>query len=223
MRIREWRNPGIGILFLFLVICPTAAFAQGAISSSASVIDSSSVQPATANVSLEEARGKSNLKNYLSDTFGPGTWLAAGILAGRDQGRNRGSGTKLHGEPPEWGQGAEGYGDRYASRFGQIALSQTVRYGMGSLLREDVSYHRCQCQGFLPRMTHVFIGSYTAKTVSGRTVFSVPNLLGPLTAGQIAVAGWYPSRFDQRQGLRLAVPLLTGGPIRNAIREFTRH
>ncbi len=175
------------------------------------------IQPVTQTTA---AGGKGSLRNYLYDTFGPGTWIAAGILAGRDQGRNRGSDTKPHGEPPEWGQGAEGYGDRYASRFGQVVISQTVRYGTGTLLREDVAYHPCQCSGFLPRMGHVFVGSYTAKTASGSTVFSIPNLIGPLAAGQIAVAGWYPSRFDQRQGLRLAVPLLMGGPIRNTVREF---
>jgi hypothetical protein len=160
------------------------------------------------------------VKGFLYDAFGPGTWIAAGILAGRDQARNHNSDTRLHGEPPEWGQGAEGYGDRYASRFGQIAISQTVRYGTGALLHEDVTYHKCQCSGFLPRFSHAFISSYTAKTKSGNTVFSLPNVIGPLAAGQIAVAGWYPSRFDQRQGLRLSVPMLMGAPIRNTVREF---
>lgn len=175
----------------------------------------------TGVVGKSAASQGTTIKGFLYDAFGPGTWIAAGILAGRDQARNHSSDTKPHGEPPEWGQGAEGYGDRYASRFGQMVISQTVRYGTGALLHEDVSYHRCQCSGFLPRFSHAFVGSYTAKTRSGKSTFSLPNVIGPLAAGQIAAAGWYPSRFDQRQGLRLSVPLLTGAPIRNIIHEFS--
>lgn len=169
-----------------------------------------------------DAAKKCKVGNYFDDTFGIGTWIGAGILAGRDQGRNGGSESRPHGEPPEWGQGAEGYGTRYGSRFGQIVISQTVRYGLGAALHEDVTFHPCECSGFFPRVSHVIVGSYTARTSSGRVVFSIPNTFGPLAAGQIAVAGWYPSRFDQRQGLRLAVPLLTGGIIRNTIKEFLK-
>lgn len=232
MKIHLRREAGAATLVLILSLRPVGAFSQEPVplqpmqassTSGSAVAEEAEVNPAMKSATTSSsvaAGGKGRVGNYFYDTFGPGTWIAAGILAGRDQGRNRGSNTKLHGEPPEWGQGAEGYGDRYASRFGQVVISQTVRYSTGALLHEDVIYHRCQCTGLLPRMTHVFVGSYTATTSSGSTVFSLPNLVGPLAAGQIAVAGWYPSRFDQRQGLRLAVPQLMGGPIRNAVREF---
>lgn len=223
------RYPAIAALALFLLA--DLATAQEISPAHNSDDDAKAAVPKQLSASAERpgypsVAGKStaiqgaSFKGFLYEAFGPGTVIAAGILAGRDQGRNRNSDTRPHGEPPEWGQGAEGYGDRYASRFGQIAIGQTIRYGTGALLHEDVDYHRCQCSGFLPRLGHAFIGSYTAKTRGGSTVFSLPNVIGPLAAGQIAVAGWYPSRFDQRQGLRLSVPLLTGAPIRNTIREF---
>lgn len=160
------------------------------------------------------------LRRYLYDTFGPGPIIGSGILALRDQGHNRNSTTRAHGEPPEWGQGAEGYFTRYGSRYGQFVIANTVRYGTGALLHEDVTYRRCECSGFAPRVVHVFVGSFTAETRSGHTVFSLPNVMGPLAAGQVATAAWYPSRYGPEDGLRLSIPLLIGQPVRNAVREF---
>ena len=69
-----------------------------------------------------------------------------------------------HGDLPEWGEGAQGYAKRYADRFGQGLVGTTSRYTLGEIMREDVSYHRCQCTGLLPRTAHAFLGAYTAHT-----------------------------------------------------------
>lgn len=218
MKSGQWTKTITAITTFFLLISLDSipVFAQTAENKPQLMAETAVVSGSTDTVK------KCKAASYFDDTFGIGTWIGAGILAGRDQGRNSGSASRPHGEPPEWGQGAEGYGTRYGSRFGQIVISQTVRYGLGSALHEDVTFHPCECSGFFPRISHVVVGSYTARTSSGRTVFSIPNTVGPLAAGQIAVAGWYPSRFDQGQGLRLAIPLLTGGLIRNTIKEFLK-
>jgi len=55
---------------------------------------------------------------YAFDTFGPYPFVAAAVAAGLDQaGRT----------PPEWRQGAAGYGKRFASEFGMAAVSTRKR------------------------------------------------------------------------------------------------
>src|SRR5262245_25356839 len=50
------------------------------------------------------------LRWYLKGTFGVGSVARAGMLAEIGQARN---------SPSEWGDGAEGYGKRFASAYGQ--------------------------------------------------------------------------------------------------------
>ena len=95
---------------------------------------------------------------FLYDLIGPGAFLVTGVQAGVDQGRTLkvpyppdgfvGPGNHpAHGAIPEWGEGFDGYAKRYASRYGQNLAGTTIKYGLGELLREDVTYHRCDCTG----------------------------------------------------------------------------
>jgi hypothetical protein len=64
---------------------------------------------------------KTKLHNYFFDAFGPYPIVGASVAAGINQADRT---------PPEWGQGAEGYGKRFASNFGIAIVSTTTRYGL---------------------------------------------------------------------------------------------
>jgi len=150
-------------------------------------------------------------RNYLYSTFGPPAFIASAIGAGLDQRKPA---------PPEWDSGAQGYAERYGWRFGMQLVSQTTAYSLGALIHEDVAYHRCACAGLLPRTTHAFVSTLTARTSSGRTVFSVPALVSPYAGSFTAVNAWYPARYEPADALRIGSMSFVFKTAGNLVGEF---
>jgi hypothetical protein len=151
------------------------------------------------------------LGNYLYSTFGPPAFIASAVGAGLDQRKPA---------PPEWDSGAQGYAERYGWRFGMQLVSQTTAYSLGALTHEDVAYHRCACAGLLPRTTHAFVSTLTARTGSGRTVFSVPALVSPYAGSFTAVNAWYPARYEPGDALRIGSMSFVFKAAGNLVGEF---
>lgn len=150
--------------------------------------------------------------NYLFDSFGPYPLIGAGIAAGINQANNT---------PPEWGQGMQGFGYRYASNFGINLTATTVRYGLAEILREDTIYYRCECSGFFPRFGHAMISTVTARRgADGHRTISFSNIAAPYAGTETAALGWYPSRYSAMDGFRMGnYLLLTYGGV-NLLKEF---
>ena len=133
--------------------------------------------------------------NYIFDAYGPYPIAGSAFAAGINQ---------FSDEPPEWGQGAEGYGKRFGSDFAIAAVGTTTRYGLAEALTEDTLYYRCQCSGFFPRLRHAVISSVTARRgEDGHLVFSLPAFVAPYAGSMTAVYGWYPNRFSAKDGFRI--------------------
>jgi len=170
---------------------------------------------------------------YLYDLIGPRAFLAPAIVAGFDQAHSLKAGYPAdgfagpglhpaHGTVPEWGEGFDGYAKRYADSFGQGLISTTSRYALGEILHEDVTYHRCACTGAGPRAFHALSQAFIAHTQSGRGVPSIPAIVSPFAASEVAVAAWYPSRFNSSDALRVSIPLFVGVPVKNLVAEFKK-
>jgi len=133
--------------------------------------------------------------NYVFDAFGPYPVSAAALTAGLNQFTN---------SPPEWRQGVEGYSKRFGSDFGIIAVGTTARYGLAEAFKEDTMYYRCECRGFLPRLTHAAVSTLTGRRgKDGHRVFSIPSLIAPYAGTMTAVYGWYPRRYGARDAFRM--------------------
>jgi hypothetical protein len=133
-------------------------------------------------------------KSYLFDGFGPYAILGAAVAGGIEQ---------IDNSPPEWGQGAQAYGSRFGSSYGINVVTQTTRYALSELFREDPLYYRCDCSGWLPRTKHALISTVTArKGDDGHRVFSLPSLVAPYAGGEAAANLWYPSRYGPKDGFR---------------------
>jgi hypothetical protein len=138
---------------------------------------------------------KDKLHGFIFDAFGPYAFISAVTVAGIQQARNR---------PPDWGQGWGAYGDRVASDFGINLVTQTTRYGLAELFREDTLYYRCECTGFGHRLEHALISTVTARRgADGHRTFSFSALAAPYTGTEAAALLWYPSRFDAMDGFRM--------------------
>lgn len=149
--------------------------------------------------------------NYLYATFGPPAFISTAVGAALDQNKPA---------PPEWDSGAQGYGERYGWRFGMQMIGHTTEYSFAAVIHEDVAYHRCECKGFFLRSSHALTSTLTAKTTSGRTVFSVPSLVGPYAGSFAAVNAWYPDRYGPKDAFRIGSTSFMFKAVGNLIGEF---
>jgi hypothetical protein len=159
------------------------------------------------------------LVSYAFDTFGPYPLIGSAIAAGIQQAESPAT-------PPEWGGGAGPYGERVASNFGINLITQTTKYGLSEVFREDNLYYRCECSGFGRRAGHALISTVTARRGDdGHRVFSIPAVVAPYAGTEAAALLWYPSRYNAMDGFRmgnynlltqaglnLALEFLWGGP-----------
>ena len=173
--------------------------------------------PAQPDLSYTRPTQRMKVHNYLFDAFGPYPILGAAFAAGISQAENA---------PPDWHQGAEGYGKRFGSDLGIAAVSTTTRYALAEAFKEDTLYYRCDCKGVLPRLRHAVISTFTARRgEDGHRVFSIPALVAPYAGTMTAVYAWYPGRYGAEDALRMgnynllaymggniALEFLYGGP-----------
>src|SRR5271169_1408841 len=155
---------------------------------------------------------KTKLRNYTFDAFGPYPIVGAAFVAGMSQAYNT---------PPEWKQGAAGFGRRIGSDFGIAAVSTTARYGLAQALKEDTLYYRCECKGVPPRLRHAIISTLTARRGDdGHRVFSFPALIAPYAGAMTAVYAWYPGRYNGKDALRMGNYTMLGYVGGNIALEF---
>ena len=105
-------------------------------------------------------------------------------------------------EPPEWGQGGEGYARRFASGMARSVISESIRFGVAAIDGEDPRYHRSQEIGFWNRTRHVFVETFTSRTANGTRIPAYSRFAGTYGAAFIANT-WYPdSRATAGYALR---------------------
>jgi len=151
--------------------------------------------PAQLNETYIRPSQKTMLVNYVFDAYGPYPIVGAGIVAAYNQ---------LGNSPPEWNQGSEGFGKRFGSDFAIAVVGTTTRFGLSEAFKEDALYYRCECRGFLPRLSHAALSTFTARRgEDGHRVFSIPALVGPYTGSMTAIYSWYPDRFGAKDAIRM--------------------
>jgi hypothetical protein len=155
---------------------------------------------------------KAKLHNYIFDALGPYPIVGAAFAAGINQAEST---------PPEWKQGAEGYGKRFGSNFAIAAVGTTTRYALAEAFREDTLYYRCDCKGLFPRLGHAVISTFTSRRGDdGHRVFSFPALVAPYAGTMTAVYAWYPGRYNAMDGFRMGNYSLLGYVGGNIALEF---
>jgi hypothetical protein len=178
-----------------LTVLPPLVMAQSRADSRDSPSTVASTSPAELDLTYVRPTEKTKLRNYLFDAFGPYPIVGAGLAAGIHQAYNA---------PPEWKQGAEGYGKRFGSDFGIAAVATTTRYALSEAFKEDSLYYRCECKGVFPRLKHAMISTLTARRGDdGHRVFSIPALVAPYAGTMTAIYGWYPGRYGAMDGFRM--------------------
>jgi hypothetical protein len=155
---------------------------------------------------------KMKLRSYAFDAFGPYPIVTATLFAGIDQ---------AHRNPPEWGQGAKAFGQRFGSNLAIGAVTTTTRYALAEAFREDTVFYRCGCKGVFRRFKHAMISTVTARRgEDGHRRLSFPALVAPYAGAMTAVYGWYPNRFGPKDALRMGNITLLEFAAENLALEF---
>jgi hypothetical protein len=150
--------------------------------------------------------------NFVVSAAGPYSLALGGFTAGIHQAADN---------PPEWRQGFAGLSERFGSNMGISAVGSATRIGIGELLNQDTSFHRCKCKGVQRRLTHAAFSALIAHQRSdGHAVFSVPALAAPYAATTTAVYAWYPTRYGIKDALRMGNYNLLGTVGTNIAFEF---
>jgi hypothetical protein len=165
----------------------------------------------TTNQDYVFPKHRERFNRYVKSTVGPFRLAWSAGAAGIDQWRDH---------PEEWGQGMKGYGRRYASSFGQNAISQTVTYGLDEAFGLDTGFKKSKNEGVGARVKDTLLQNITSRTKSGKRIISAPRLVGIYTGAVVSRETWYPDRYSYKDGLRAGTgTLLTGFGI-NLLREF---
>lgn len=151
---------------------------------------------------------------YRRSVFNPETIFGPAIASGINQWRN---------QPPGFGQGAEGYGDRFGSAIGRTVISKTITFGFAAIDGEDPRYFPMKSGSGWARTRHAFVSAFVSSTASGRHIPAFSHFAGVYSAAFISNA-WYPNNqanaaYAARRG-SIAMGVSIG---LNLLREFVPH
>jgi hypothetical protein len=151
---------------------------------------------------------------YVVSTVGPSGLIGSAAAAGWEQYQDY---------PDEWGQGASGYMKRWASAYAAGAIGNTTKYAVAHVLHQDPSFARCRCRGVNARMRHAVTSVFTARTRTGRDVFSPATMAGLTTEHIIPAALWFPRDKLWQEGVGLVAVSVATKIGANLFHEFFGH
>jgi hypothetical protein len=155
--------------------------------------------------------GKTRLRQYAGDTFGPYTIFREAAAAAVSQTMN---------SPHEWGGGTEGYAERFASNMGLVVVRNTIAYGLSSAFHEDNRYFAADKNGKMRRALHAAFSPFETRHDDGHAGFSYSNVTGVVGATLISRA-WAPPSWQGGENIGRTIGFIFAGQAAfNVFREF---
>jgi hypothetical protein len=148
---------------------------------------------------------------YIVSTVGPPGLIGAAAAAGYEQYVNY---------PAEWRQTGPGYAKRFASAYAAGAIGNSTKYAIAHFLHQDPSFARCRCTGLNRRMRHAVTSVFTARTQTGREVFSPATIGGYAAEHVVPAALWFPPNRFRTEGLALLAASIGSKIGVNILHEF---
>lgn len=93
--------------------------------------------------------------------------------------------------PAEWGQGAEGYGRRFANSYAQHIMRSTLTYGAAAVLHEDNRYFLSGESRLWPRLKYAIASEFLARRDDGTRRISFSKIGGVVATAFIS-REWQP-------------------------------
>ena len=141
---------------------------------------------------LETLTNKQRTEIYFRQTFlTAGSYVARAFSAGIDQ---------ASGAPHQWGGGFAGYGRRYAARYGQFVVQNSVLSGGNALLGLEPRYDFCRCQGFWSRTRHAVSRNFVAYDRTERRLRPQIPMYSAAFAAGLLYNTWLPGQHNIWKG-----------------------
>lgn len=116
----------------------------------------------------------------------PSEFVLIGFVAGLGQASN---------SDPSYGQGAQGYGKRYALAYADNAIENFMASAaLPSLLRQDPRYYQLGHGGFLKRAGHAISRVVLTRSDSGQSQFNYSEVFGAGMAAAISTYSYHPAQ-----------------------------
>jgi|HubBroStandDraft_3_1064219.scaffolds.fasta_scaffold02316_6 hypothetical protein len=114
----------------------------------------------------------------------PSEFVLIGFVAGLGQASD---------SNPSYGQGAQGYGKRYATAYADNAIENFMASAvLPSLLHQDPRYYQLGHGGFLRRTGHALSRVVMTRSDSGRSQFNYSEVFGAGMAAAISTYSYHP-------------------------------
>lgn len=126
--------------------------------------------------------GADRLRWYLKATISPLSFVTSAASAGFGQWRDR---------PKEWREGAEGYGLRFASSYGEHVVCETLMFGASSALHEDNRYQRSGESDVRLRIRYAVGSTFLARRDNGSRRLSFSRM-GAFAGAALISRLWQP-------------------------------
>ena len=133
------------------------------------------------------------LKIYESSFKKPESLIGPVLGAGVGQLRNT---------PPEWGQGAHGFGERLASGYARSVIARTIAFGVAAADGEDSRFVPSHERGIWRRTRHAALGTFVSRTRNGDTMPAISRFTGVYSAAFIANTWEPPSQATTSHALQ---------------------
>jgi len=104
--------------------------------------------------------------------------------------------------PPEWGQGSEGFGRRLASGYGRAVIAKTIGLGISSLDGEDTRYVPSHETGIWRRGWYATTQTFVSRRPKGGYMPAYSRFAGVYGAAFIANYWEPPSQADAAHALQ---------------------
>ncbi len=151
-----------------------------------------------------------SFRSYVFGTFGPRPVIRALALAGFDQWRRRPVAF-----PATW----RGFEDRLGSRYAQVAISRTLRFGFSRIVDErTIRYRPCRCGDSASRTAYALLSPLRVDSPTGVRL----SMLNPATelASGILVTSTRSGGLHVGEGVRNGVTGLAAESLASLGREF---
>ena len=148
--------------------------------------------------------------DYLRGMVGLRSVLRGVALAGFDQWRR---------QPRSYPRTWRGFEDRLGWRYGQVAISHTLRFGASRVFEQrNLRYWPCGCGDSSSRLFNALAGPFRV-TSPGGVRYSALNPVTELVSG-VLVTGARPGGLHVGQGLRNGATGIIGESLADVVREF---
>jgi hypothetical protein len=193
------------------VVAPVKVLAPDTVVAPAKVVAPDTVvAPVAPRTNVDSVYRPEEFRGYLSGTFGPRPLARALALAGFDQWRGR---------PVAFPLNERGFADRLGSRYGQLAISHTLRFAFARAFDErTIRYQPCACGDSISRFRYALVAPLRVNTPTGRHL----SMLYPVTeiASGILVTTVRSDGLHVRDGILNGLTGIAAESGMSLVREF---